>query len=175
MSQLLKLPFLICLLWGLLAVADLTTHGVAPRAVYTCTVPANNNGTDDSPAILAAFKECRKGRRIVFSNTTYHVNQMMTTTDLEDTQIEIHGTLLVEFFTASFRIVLIWLISGRKWSNDTDYWLSHPQPTGFQNGSAAWFLGGKNVTVHGFGYGTLDGNGQVWQVVYPQLNNMQSD
>ncbi|KAI8209746.1 polygalacturonase [Colletotrichum sp. SAR 10_77] len=69
---------------------------------------------------------------------------MMTTTDLEDTQIEIHGTLL--------------------WSNDTDYWLNHPQPTGFQNGSAAWFLGGKNVTVDGFGYGTLDGNGQVWQV-----------
>ncbi|KAI8158979.1 Alpha-L-rhamnosidase rgxB [Colletotrichum sp. SAR 10_70] len=67
---------------------------------------------------------------------------MMSTTDLENTQIEIHGTLL--------------------WSNDTDYWLSHPQPTGFQNGSAAWFLGGKNVTVDGFGYGTLDGNGQVW-------------
>ncbi|EQB59401.1 hypothetical protein CGLO_00213 [Colletotrichum gloeosporioides Cg-14] len=144
MSQTLKLSFLTCLLWGLLAVADVTAHGVGPRAIYTCTVPANNNGTDDSPAILAAFKECRKGRRIVFSNTTYHVNQMMTTTDLEDTQIEIHGTLL--------------------WSNDTDYWLSHPQPTGFQNGSAAWFLGGKNVTVDGFGYGTLDGNGQVWQV-----------
>ncbi|KAL3303923.1 glycoside hydrolase family 28 protein [Colletotrichum asianum] len=144
MSQILNLYFFACLLWGLLAVADLTTHDVGPRAIYTCTVPANNNGTDDSPAILAAFKECRKGRRIVFSNTTYHVNQMMTTTDLEDTQIEIHGTLL--------------------WSNDTDYWLSHPQPTGFQNGSAAWFLGGKNVTVDGFGYGTLDGNGQVWQV-----------
>lgn len=101
MSQILNLYFLACLLWGLLAVADLTTDDVGPRAIYTCTVPANNNGTDDSPAILAAFKECRKGRRIVFSNTTYHVNQMMTNSDLEDTQIEIHGTLLVESPTSS--------------------------------------------------------------------------
>ncbi|KAK1493091.1 polygalacturonase [Colletotrichum tamarilloi] len=112
------------------------------RAVYTCTVEANNDGSDDSPAILAAFKECRKNRRIVFSNTTYNIEKMMTTTDLENTQIEIHGTLV--------------------WSKDTDYWLSNPQPTGFQNGSAAWFLGGKNITVDGFGYGTLDGNGQAW-------------
>ncbi|KXH57868.1 polygalacturonase, partial [Colletotrichum salicis] len=112
------------------------------RAVYTCTVEANNDGSDDSPAILAAFKECRKNRRVIFSNTMYNIQKMMTTTDLENTQIEIHGTLL--------------------WSKDTRYWLSNPQPTGFRNGSAAWFLGGKNVTADGFGYGTLDGNGQTW-------------
>lgn len=64
-------------------------------AVYTCTVEANNDGSDDSPAILAAFKECRTNRRIVFSNTTYNIEKMMTTTDLENTQIEIHGTLVV--------------------------------------------------------------------------------
>lgn len=50
-----------------------------------------------------------------------------------------------------------------QWSDNTSYWLSHNQWTGFQNGSAAWFLGGTNVTVNGHGYGTLDGNGQAWQ------------
>nr|XP_036589104.1 polygalacturonase [Colletotrichum truncatum]KAF6800746.1 polygalacturonase [Colletotrichum truncatum] len=147
--------FLFLLLWGTyLLVSASKPHDAASKAVYTCTVPANNDGTDDSPAILDAFKECRKNRRIVFSNTTYHIRRMMTTTDLENTQIEIHGTLL--------------------WSDDTDYWLSNPQPTGFQNGSAAWFLGGKNITVDGFGYGTLDGNGQVWYIYAYNLVKGQS-
>ncbi|EXF82577.1 polygalacturonase, partial [Colletotrichum fioriniae PJ7] len=119
-------------------------------AVYTCTGEANNDGSDDSPAILAAFKECRKNRRIVFSNTTYNIEKMMTTTDLENTQIEIHGTLVMRLDNLAIS------------SKDTNYWLSNPQPTGFQDGSAAWFLGGKNVTVDGVGYGTLGGNGQTW-------------
>lgn len=105
-------------------------------------MPANNDGTDDTEGILEAFTKCRSHGRIVFRNTTYYINQVMNTTDLVETDIDIHGTLL--------------------WSDDLDYWLSHSQYTGFQNGSAAWFLGGTNVTVNGFGYGTLDGNGQAW-------------
>ena len=33
---------------------------------------------------------------------------------------------------------------------------------GYQNQSTAWRFGGNNVYLHGNGYGTLDGNGQVW-------------
>jgi galacturan 1,4-alpha-galacturonidase len=33
---------------------------------------------------------------------------------------------------------------------------------GYQNHSTAWIFGGDNVTFQGHGYGTLDGNGQVW-------------
>ena len=33
---------------------------------------------------------------------------------------------------------------------------------GYQNQSSAWFLGGERVVFRGHGYGTLDGNGQVW-------------
>ncbi|KAE8323784.1 galacturan 1,4-alpha-galacturonidase B [Aspergillus sergii] len=107
-----------------------------------CVIPANGDGTDDTPAILDAFEQCGTGGNIVFQNRTYYVNQFMRTTDLANVTIDIHGTLL--------------------WSKNTTYWLNNSQPTGYQNGSAAWFLGGRNVRVNGYGYGTLDGNGQEW-------------
>ncbi|KAJ4986750.1 exo-rhamnogalacturonase b [Stagonosporopsis vannaccii] len=109
-----------------------------------CVVPANNNGTDDSPAILAAFRTCKQDSRIIFQNTTYHIGQVMKVTDLDNVKIEIHGTLL--------------------WSKDIEYWLKNSLPIGpaFQNQTTAFILGGKKLHVEGFGYGTLDGNGQVW-------------
>lgn len=64
-----------------------------PRA--ECIVPANNDGTDDTEGILEAFTKCRSHGRIVFRNTTYYINQVMNTTDLVETDIDIHGTLLV--------------------------------------------------------------------------------
>lgn len=42
------------------------------------------------------------------------------------------------------------------------YWLNNSMPMGYQNHTTAWFLGGCNVHFQGFGYGTLDGNGQLW-------------
>ncbi|EKG15865.1 Glycoside hydrolase family 28 [Macrophomina phaseolina MS6] len=118
------------------------THASRLERRAECVVPANEDGSDDTPAILEAFHTCRSHGRIVFQNTTYHINQIMKTVGLVETDIHIYGTLL--------------------WSTNTSYWLNNNQWTGFQNGSAAWFLGGTNVTVDGFGYGTLDGNGQVW-------------
>lgn len=35
-------------------------------------------------------------------------------------------------------------------------------PVGYQNQSSAWIFGGNNVYFNGHGYGTIDGNGQVW-------------
>ena len=61
----------------------------------TCTVKTYSNGTDDAPAILAAFKECGKGGNVVFLNETYYVNSVMNTTGLCDCEIDLHGTLLV--------------------------------------------------------------------------------
>ncbi|OCL01446.1 glycoside hydrolase family 28 protein [Glonium stellatum] len=107
-----------------------------------CVIHATNNGSDDTPAILSAFQRCGQGGNIIFQNTTYTIHQVMNTTGLSDCQIDIHGTLL--------------------WSTDTTYWLNHSMDVGYQNQSSAWFLGGNRITVNGFGYGTLDGNGQVW-------------
>ncbi|KAI9656253.1 MAG: hypothetical protein M1821_004916 [Bathelium mastoideum] len=48
------------------------------------------------------------------------------------------------------------------WSTDIDYWLNNSLPMGYQNQSTAWRFGGSNIYFHGNGYGTLNGNGQVW-------------
>lgn len=66
----------------------------------------------------------------------------MNTTGLKDVDIEVKGTLL--------------------WNTNIDYWLANSLPIGFQNQTSAWHLGGENVHFYGHGYGTLDGNGQVW-------------
>jgi hypothetical protein len=42
---------------------------------------------------------------------------------------------------------------------------------GYQNQSTAWFFGGRNLRVSGFGYGTLDGNGQVWYDRFGHISN----
>jgi hypothetical protein len=61
----------------------------------TCVVPAKNNGSDDTPAILDAFEKCGHEGHIIFQNTTYYVDQVMDITGLSDCQIDIYGTLLV--------------------------------------------------------------------------------
>ncbi|EQB49243.1 hypothetical protein CGLO_11445 [Colletotrichum gloeosporioides Cg-14] len=107
-----------------------------------CVVPANGDGSDDTPAILAAFDKCKTDGHIVFENVTYHIGQVMKTTDLNNVKIDIKGTLL--------------------WSKNTTYWLENSLPIGYQNQTTAWVLGGKHLDVNGFGYGTFDGNGQTW-------------
>lgn len=122
--------------------------------VRRCVIAANNDGTDDSPAILAAFSKCKRDSEIIFQNTTYNIGQVMKISDLDNVKIEVHGTLL--------------------WSKDIDYWLNNSLPIGpgsdqnsyppaaYQNQTTAFILGGENLYVEGFGSGTFDGNGQVW-------------
>lgn len=122
--------------------------------IRRCVIPANNDGTDDSPAIMAAFRECSQDSEIIFQNTTYNIAQAMSITNLTNVKIEVHGTLL--------------------WSKDIDYWLANSLPIGpgqdqhsyppaaYQNQTTAFVLGGRNLYVEGFGTGTFDGNGQAW-------------
>lgn len=42
---------------------------------------------------------------------------------------------------------------------------------GFQNMTSAWHFGGKNIEWDGFGYGTIDGNGQAWYDFVDGENN----
>ncbi|KAH9831047.1 glycoside hydrolase family 28 protein [Teratosphaeria destructans] len=115
----------------------------APHSRHTCIVAAQNDSSiDDAPAIVSAFKRCGHDGHIIFRNTTYHINSPLNTTGLSDVHIDIRGTLL--------------------WSNDTDYWLNHSMPIGYQNQSTVWFLGGDRLVVKGHGVGTFKGNGPVW-------------
>ena len=49
-----------------------------------------------------------------------------------------------------------------EWGTDTAYWINNSLPLGYQNQSVAWDFGGDNIYWTGHGYGTFDGNGQVW-------------
>jgi galacturan 1,4-alpha-galacturonidase len=108
----------------------------------TCFVKPGPNGTDDAIPILKAFQDCGHDGHIILSNGTFHIESTMNTTGLKNCDIDIHGTML--------------------WGTNTTYWVQNSMPYGYQNQSSAWWLGGDNIHVRGFGYGTLDGNGQTW-------------
>lgn len=120
-----------------------------------CVVPSCGSN-DSAPAIIKAFQECghssgSERSKVIFKNETYHVKQVMNTTGLRNVDIELHGTLL--------------------WDTNIPYWLNHSLPVGYQNQSSAWLFGGESVHWQGFGYGTLDGNGQVWYDFINGTNN----
>lgn len=123
----------------------------------TCIVPAAPNGTDSAPAIVDAFQRCghnpdaNNRGKVVFTNTTYTVKTVLNTTGLSNVDVELHGTLL--------------------WDTNISYWLDASLPVGYQNQSSAWLFGGQGVRWNGFGYGTLDGNGQVWYDFVNGTNN----
>lgn len=95
---------------------------------------------DDTPSVVQAFELCGTNGTVIFTNHTFHMNQVMNTTNLVNCDVEIKGELL--------------------WSTNIPYWLSHSINVGLQNQSTAWLFGGTNVTVTGGG--SLNGNGQVW-------------
>lgn len=68
-----------------------------------CTVRASLDGSDDAPAILAAFDLCRRDSVISFVDDLYHIESVMNTTNLSNVQVHLHGTLLVSFPTHSAR------------------------------------------------------------------------
>ncbi|KDQ52576.1 glycoside hydrolase family 28 protein [Jaapia argillacea MUCL 33604] len=116
--------------------------GTVSKNGTICTIQPSLNGTDDTPAILYAFEQCGKDGSVVFQNATYNIEQVMTTTGLENVVVDLSGTLL--------------------WGTNTSYWQNNSLPLGYQNQSTAWIFGGTNVSFVGHGYGTFDGNGQIW-------------
>ena len=81
------------------AVSEVGALSAVPHNPHKiCKVPAGGSETiDDAPAIRRAFRECNHGGKIVFQNTTYHVNTVLKTTGLVDVDIDLYGTLLVRF------------------------------------------------------------------------------
>ncbi|KAJ7878513.1 glycoside hydrolase family 28 protein [Mycena olivaceomarginata] len=138
---------------SLLLLATQALGGHVIQRQKTCTVHPSGNFTDDSPAIVQAFSLCGQGGRIEFLNETYWIEKVMNTTGLNDAVIDLRGTLL--------------------WSAaNISYWLNNSLPIGFQNQSSAWFLGGNNVLFDGHGYGTFNGNGQIWYDFTKGVSNL---
>ncbi|KAE8445539.1 hypothetical protein EG329_013303 [Mollisiaceae sp. DMI_Dod_QoI] len=123
-----------------------TALGAVTQIGTACTVTplssgASASGTiDDTPQILAAFKQCGKDGSISFEDGTYHINQIMDIT-LNNCDVTLRGT---------------WI-----WSTDIQYWLSHSISVVYAGRSTSWRIGGDNFTIRGYGV-VFDGNGQKW-------------
>ncbi|KAH7311497.1 exo-rhamnogalacturonase B [Stachybotrys elegans] len=108
-----------------------------------CVIDPNPQGGNDGPAIERALTgDCRTNSLVVLAGDVYHIETPMNTTTLDNVIIHQYGRLL--------------------WSPDIDYWLTVTMPVEFQNQSTVWYFGGDNILWDGHGFGTLDGNGQVW-------------
>jgi polygalacturonase len=66
----------------------------------------------------------------------------MNTTGLTNVTVDLQGTLL--------------------WGTNISYWRNNSLPLGYQNQTTAWVIGGSNIKWDGHGYGTFNGNGQLW-------------
>jgi polygalacturonase len=101
------------------------------------------NRVDDTPQIMEAYKQCGKDGTIILREGTYHIRQVMDMSDLRNCSIEIHGTLI--------------------WSDDNlSYWRQSSFSVTYAQRSTAWRIGGRDITLRGFGKALFNGNGQTW-------------
>lgn len=126
--------------------------GTVNQTGSTCTVIPSVDGSDDAPAIISAFERCGQDGSVVFLNETYNVQSVLQTTGLNNVTVHLYGTLL--------------------WSTDTSYWRSNSLQLGYQNQTTAWIFGGNDITFMGHGYGTFDGQGQIWYDLGQNISNL---
>lgn len=101
------------------------------------------NRPDDTPQIMSAVSQCGKDGTIILREGTYYIRQVMDMMNLSNVTIEIHGTLI--------------------WSDDNlSYWRQQSFGVTYAGRQTAWRIGGRDITVRGFGKALFDGNGQTW-------------
>ncbi|KAG5927019.1 hypothetical protein E4U42_002702 [Claviceps africana] len=113
----------------------------ARDASKTCFVKPAGAGHDDAPAILKAFQKCNHGGTVVL-DAAYTLGSTLDLTFLEAVDVAITGSVTL--------------------STDLKYWSTESYKYAYQNASAAWRFGGKDVNIYGAGKGLIDGNGQAW-------------
>lgn len=108
----------------------------------TCFVPPSKNGSDSSPAILAAFNACNNGGTIVL-DSNYTIASPLNLTFLDSVDVALSGTV--------------------NFKADINYWTGGGAYTiTYQNSSTFWVIGGTDVNIYGGGVGILNGNGEAW-------------
>ncbi|KAI1462323.1 glycoside hydrolase family 28 protein [Annulohypoxylon moriforme] len=113
----------------------------------TCTVTPLTDGVngkepDDTPQILDAFKQCGVNGKVILTEGLFHIGQIMDLKNLQNVDVEIHGTL--------------------RWSSDIQYWLRNSIGVEYAQRSTAWRIGGQGISIRGFGKALFDGQGQLW-------------
>ncbi|KAF9871494.1 glycoside hydrolase family 28 protein [Colletotrichum karsti] len=110
---------------------------VSSAAGLTCQVAGG--ASDDSPAILAALKQCNNGGTVVLDNT-YTIGSVLKTDALSNIAIQLSGTISL--------------------STDLNYWQKNSIQLGYQDAYTAWAIGGSNI--HIYGGGSYNGGGDAW-------------
>lgn len=142
---------------------DLKAHPLPPARPFrksparnahkTCFVtPSAGLGEDDTPAILKAFHKCNNGGTVVLDGD-YTIGSPLDLTFLHAVDVAISGSVSL--------------------SDDVEYWASHSMKYTYQNASAAWRFGGKDVNIYGGGEGVIDGNGQAWYDAFAKNSMLQ--
>ncbi|EIN08863.1 pectin lyase-like protein [Punctularia strigosozonata HHB-11173 SS5] len=125
-----------------------------------CVVPHNENGTDDSPAILEAFTTCAEDSVITFQQKNYSAYTPMSWVNLKNVTINLQGNLLLPKNITAVQIAI----------NETNN-----QPSTY---ATPWYyIHGEEVTFKGSNqsqWGAFHGFGQQWwdienQTLRPQL------
>ncbi|CAG9940021.1 unnamed protein product [Clonostachys rosea f. rosea IK726] len=101
---------------------------------------------DSAPAILKAFKDCNHGGTVILDGN-YTIASPLDLTFLDSIDVAILGTI--------------------KFTDKWEYWVEHSFKYAFQDSSTFWRFGGKDVNIFGHGFGTIDGNGQIWYNMAP--------
>ncbi|WYZ36351.1 hypothetical protein EsH8_XIII_000003 [Colletotrichum jinshuiense] len=107
-------------------------YAVGSAAALTCQVAGGTS--DDSPAILAALKQCNNGGTVVLDKT-YTIGSVLQTESLSNIAIQLSGTISL--------------------STDLSYWQKNSIQLTYQDAYTAWAIGGTNI--HIFGGGTYNG------------------
>jgi galacturan 1,4-alpha-galacturonidase len=106
-----------------------------------CFVKPSCKSDDDAANILKAFHDCNHGGTVVL-DANYNIGSPLDLTFLDSVDVAISGTI--------------------NFSGDVDYWVEHSFKYAFQDSSAMWRFGGRDVNIYGGGVGLINGNGQPW-------------
>ncbi|TFK63573.1 pectin lyase-like protein [Pluteus cervinus] len=125
-----------------------------------CIVPHNNDGSDDSPAILSSFTQCSINSTITFEQAEYQALTPISLVGLENVTIFLNGNIHLPTNISQVQHAI----------NTTTN-----QPSTY---ATPWFyIHGSNVQIIGSddsGWGRFDGHGEQWwnqgnRILRPQL------
>ncbi|RSH95621.1 hypothetical protein EHS25_000713 [Saitozyma podzolica] len=113
----------------------------------TCTVEPLGGGQDDGPNLLYAFNLC--GSQALIDLPGYYTVNTVLRTTLNSVEIRLGGAI--------------------SYVPDITYWNASSIYLTYQNATTYWFFEGHDVTFHGGG--TITANGQLWWDIFAQSQN----
>ena len=123
----------------------------SPARNATCSVTAIGGGEDDASQILDAFTQCNNGGTVILDGD-YTIGTALDLTFLESVDVALSGSIT--------------------FTSDIDYWTANSFKYDFQNSTAFWKIGGKDVNIYGGGVGEINGSGQQWWDAFAENNSL---